>query len=387
MCISNNRRPYPTNGFKNRGGAIVPPTLSGAVSLKDAIARSSQSTVPLKATNQKNSCGAADHIGSKNQHIVVQHKHYVDHANDNRSDYKEDLPARGGVTVPFPIRLHEMLDAVERDGYGHIISWAPHGRCVIIHKPKEFVEILPTYFKLSKLASFQRQLNLYGFQRLTRGRDRGGYYNELFLRGRVYLAHAIQRQKVKGTGVRARSNPDQEPDFWAMPFVEQSTAAPVSCPSQQQSSSSCAAAAAPVAPRMAQHDLQGLQNALYSFNPMMNFQRQQQTPRVVSSSNSANDDLCLGFGGKHFHILEPINGAPPAARPVPSMVMMPTGQQQFPSPPTWSADAVEDIVDDILGKDMDEFFDDFEFPEENILQDTNLEDDDVFGDLLDQMIA
>ena len=166
MCISNNRRPYPTNGFKNSsGGVIVPPTLSGSVSLKDAIARSSQSTVPLKATNQKNSSGAADHIGSKNHHIVVQHKHYVDHSNDNRSDYKEDLPARGGVTVPFPIRLHEMLDAVERDGYGHIISWAPHGRCVIIHKPKEFVEILPTYFKLSKLASFQRQLNLYGFQR------------------------------------------------------------------------------------------------------------------------------------------------------------------------------------------------------------------------------
>ena len=218
---------------------------------------------------------------------------------------------------------------------------------------------------------------------VTRGRDRGGYYNELFLRGRVYLAHAIQRQKVKGTGVRARSNPDQEPDFWAMPFVEQSTAAPAPCPQQQESSSSCAAAA----PRMPQHQLDGLQNALYSFNPMMNFQ--QQSPRgVVSSSNNngANDDLCVGFGDKHFHFLDPVSSAPPA-RQVPSMMMMPSEpQQQFPSPPTWSADAVEDIVDDILGKDMDEFFDDFEFPEENILQDTNLEDDDVFGDLLEQMI-
>ena len=117
----------------------------------------------------------------------------------------------------------------------------------------------------------------------------------------------------------------------------------------------------------------------------MNMNFQQQTPRIVSSSNSANDDLCVGFGDKFFHILEPVNSA--ARPPVPSMMMMPEQQQQFPSPATWSADAVEDIVDDILGKDMDEFFDDFEFPEENILQDTNLEDDNVFGDLLEQMIA
>jgi hypothetical protein len=66
---------------------------------------------------------------------------------------------------------------------------------------------------------------------------------------------------------------------------------------------------------------------------------------------------------------------------------MPSALTELPSPPTWSADVVEDIVDDILGKDMDEFFDDFEIPEEMIRQETNLEDDDVFGDLLEQMIA
>jgi hypothetical protein len=113
-----------------------------------------------------------------------------------------------------------MLDDIERDGYGDVVSWQPHGRCFVVHKPKAFVNhIMPTYFKQSKFPSFQRQLNLYGFQRLTKGPDKGGYYNELFLRGKVFLAHRIQRMRVKGTGVRARSSPDTEPDFQKMPPV------------------------------------------------------------------------------------------------------------------------------------------------------------------------
>ena len=119
----------------------------------------------------------------------------------------------------FPIRLYEMLSCAELDGFADIVSWQPHGRCFVVHKPEEFKEILPCFFKLSKVPSFQRQLNLYGFTRLTRGLDKGAYYNELFLRGKPWLCHTIQRIKVKGTGVRAKSNPTQEPDFWSMTWA------------------------------------------------------------------------------------------------------------------------------------------------------------------------
>jgi hypothetical protein len=112
-----------------------------------------------------------------------------------------------------------MLDKMEADGHADVISWQPHGRCFVVRKPKEFKELLPTYFKLSKMSSFQRQLNLYGFQRLTRGRDKNGYYHEYFLRGKAALSHKIQRTKVKGTGVRARSNPTSEPHLWEMTWV------------------------------------------------------------------------------------------------------------------------------------------------------------------------
>jgi hypothetical protein len=157
-------------------------------------------------------------VEAKEGHIIVLHN-YHDHSNDSKIALARENPTRGGVTTPFPLKLHELLEAIQQDGLENVISWQPHGRSFVLRKPKEFIEMLPTYFKISKLASFQRQLNLYGFSRLTRGEDRGGYYHELFLRNKVFLAHSIQRCKVKGTRVRARSNPNQEPDFWSMPWV------------------------------------------------------------------------------------------------------------------------------------------------------------------------
>jgi hypothetical protein len=84
---------------------------------------------------------------------------------------------KGGVAISFPTKLHAILEQVDADGFSHVISWQPHGRCFAIHNPQQFTEyIMPQYFRQSKLTSFQRQLNLYGFQRLTRGPDAGGTF-------------------------------------------------------------------------------------------------------------------------------------------------------------------------------------------------------------------
>ena len=156
---------------------------------------------------------------------------YHDHATDAPSFVPHIT--RGGVKTPFPVRLHNMLSGVEAQGLTHIVSWQPHGRSFLVHKSQEFTDhIMPQYFNQGKFASFQRQLNLYGFKRITRGPDTGSYYNELFLKGRPFLAQDIQRTKVKGNGARAASNPDAEPNFYAMPSLSDASTCPIPPPAQ-----------------------------------------------------------------------------------------------------------------------------------------------------------
>ena len=150
----------------------------------------------------------------------VEH-HYHDHAEDVISEEMKVPPVyRGCVRQPFPFKLHTMLDTIEKDGYVSVISWQPHGRCFVVHDPAAFVKtVMPKYFNQSKFSSFQRQLNLYGFNRITQGPDKGGYYHEMFLRGKLPFARRIARKRVKGTCVRGKSSPDTEPNFYAMPFI------------------------------------------------------------------------------------------------------------------------------------------------------------------------
>lgn len=82
-------------------------------------------------------------------------------------------------------------------------------------------DIMPKFFRQTHFSSFQRQVSLYGFKRLTRkGTDHGVYYHELFLRGLPELCAHIARTRVKGNGVRQTSSPKTEPDFYyEFPFV------------------------------------------------------------------------------------------------------------------------------------------------------------------------
>jgi hypothetical protein len=122
--------------------------------------------------------------------LIIEHYYYDHAANPTLDPNLIKYKAKGGVIVPFPFKLHKILDKVESDGLANIVSWVSHGQCVCVHKPNEFVNhIMPHYFKKQKkMASFYWQLNLYRFRWLTGGLDKGGYYHELFLRGKVSLA-------------------------------------------------------------------------------------------------------------------------------------------------------------------------------------------------------
>jgi hypothetical protein len=149
------------------------------------------------------------------QQQQTQSVNYVDasHLPDPPPDTRRN---RGGVTEPFPEKLHRMLENAEMVGKADVVSFFPHGRAFAIHKPRRFVsEIMPKFFRQSRMTSFQRQLNLYGFRRISQGPDNGGYYHELFLKGRSGLCVNMKRTKVKGTS-KLKRDPESEPNFYVM---------------------------------------------------------------------------------------------------------------------------------------------------------------------------
>uniref|UniRef100_A0A7S4EFW0 HSF-type DNA-binding domain-containing protein n=1 Tax=Pseudo-nitzschia australis TaxID=44445 RepID=A0A7S4EFW0_9STRA len=99
--------------------------------------------------------------------------------------------------IPFPYRLHEMLSNVDTLHDSSIVSWLPDGRHFKVHDPLRFVEsVIPSAFKQKSLKSFQRQLHLYGFQRIHEGPDKGAYYHEKFRRDDRDLCLSITRAKA-----------------------------------------------------------------------------------------------------------------------------------------------------------------------------------------------
>jgi hypothetical protein len=72
----------------------------------------------------------------------------INHRNDESSTHgtPKKIYFRGGTAMHFPERLFEMLQQVEELGISHIVSWQPHGRSFLVHRPREFVsQVMPKY--------------------------------------------------------------------------------------------------------------------------------------------------------------------------------------------------------------------------------------------------
>jgi len=140
-------------------------------------------------------------------------------------------PAMTGVTrgilEPFPERLHRLLIEVEAAGHSDIISFTEDGQAFKIHKPEEFFrKIVQVYFKQTRLSSFKRQLNLYGFELIDHGEAKGGYYHELFMRDEPNLARQIRRVDNRfanrgsdQSGEKRNRYTSSAPDFYSMPPI------------------------------------------------------------------------------------------------------------------------------------------------------------------------
>lgn len=111
------------------------------------------------------------------------------------------MPQPTSTNVPaFLAKLWKMVDNPETD---LLISWTNSGNSFIIKNQSEFSrDLLPYYYKHSNMASFIRQLNMYGFHKVV-SVDSGGLKGErdeiefahaYFLRGQEHLLPEIKRK-------------------------------------------------------------------------------------------------------------------------------------------------------------------------------------------------
>lgn len=162
-------------------------------------------------------------------------------------DYSKDQPSpldnsssfgREGSTQTFPMKLHAILLNPE---FVDIIAWLPHGRAWRILQMKAFEEqVIPLYFRYvflslqfcvcfhslkiiyihiyfrhGRYSSFARQVNGWGFRRITHGPDYNSYYHEKFLKGLPYLCDKMKRLTSEDIKRMQKDN-FVLPDFYAL---------------------------------------------------------------------------------------------------------------------------------------------------------------------------
>lgn len=119
-------------------------------------------------------------------------------SNSNSTSMKISSPSPS-TQICFPWKLHRILDDADSKGFNHIIAWVPTQNGFKVHKTKEFdEEIMPKYFDKTKYKSFQRQLDMWGFDRVGRGPYKGAYLHSCFIRNEPQLCKQMKRVKIKG---------------------------------------------------------------------------------------------------------------------------------------------------------------------------------------------
>ena len=129
------------------------------------------------------------------------------------------LPQLSTNVPAFLAKLWKMVDDPLKD---HLISWGPMGNTFVIHNQADFSrELLPFYYKHNNMASFVRQLNMYGFHKVV-GVEAGGLKSEndqemefshnYFIKGQEVL---LGQYTCCGAGAGATSVPEPFlPSLW-----------------------------------------------------------------------------------------------------------------------------------------------------------------------------
>ncbi|XP_071594678.1 heat shock factor protein 1 isoform X3 [Heliangelus exortis] len=125
----------------------------------------------------------------------------------------------GGNNVPaFLTKLWTLVEDPETDS---LICWSPSGNSFHVFDQGQFAkEVLPKYFKHNNMASFVRQLNMYGFRKVVHieqgglvkpEKDDTEFQHPYFIRGQEHLLENIKRKvnsvsSIKNEDIKVRQD-------------------------------------------------------------------------------------------------------------------------------------------------------------------------------------
>ncbi|KAL4629863.1 heat shock factor protein 1-like [Arapaima gigas] len=116
----------------------------------------------------------------------------------------------GGTNVPaFLTKLWTLVEDPETDP---LICWSPSGSSFHVFDQGRFSkEVLPKYFKHNNMASFVRQLNMYGFRKVVHieqgglvkpEKDDTEFQHPYFIRGQEHLLENIKRKVTNVSNIK-----------------------------------------------------------------------------------------------------------------------------------------------------------------------------------------
>ncbi|XP_029448151.1 heat shock factor protein 1 [Rhinatrema bivittatum] len=122
-----------------------------------------------------------------------------------------EMHGAGGSNVPaFLTKLWTLVEDPDTDS---LICWSPSGNSFHVFDQGRFAkEVLPKYFKHNNMASFVRQLNMYGFRKVVHieqgglvkpEKDDTEFQHPYFLRGQEQLLENIKRKVTTVSGIKS----------------------------------------------------------------------------------------------------------------------------------------------------------------------------------------
>ncbi|CCH43826.1 Heat shock factor protein [Wickerhamomyces ciferrii] len=140
----------------------------------------------------------------------------LDFKNKNARDVKKDvtiLPTNTkGLHTVF---IHKLYNMLEDDDLKHLIWWSSTNESFVIAPGEEFSKALAQYFKHTNVASFVRQLNMYGFHKVSDGSTSDTndvtlwefrHSSGSFRKGDIDSLKSIKRRSSKHTSKSITSN-------------------------------------------------------------------------------------------------------------------------------------------------------------------------------------